>query len=49
MCEVRLAPFSCPIRKSPQPDKQQKELSRQIKEAMEAVIILVSFILYNES
>ncbi|XP_047470815.1 exosome complex component MTR3-like [Penaeus chinensis] len=43
ICEVKMAPFSCPVRKPPQPDRQQKEMSRQLKEALETVIILDKF------
>ncbi|XP_042869797.1 exosome complex component MTR3-like [Penaeus japonicus] len=43
VCEVKMAPFSCPVRKPPQPDKQQKEMSRQLKEALETVIVLDKF------
>ena len=46
MCEVKLAPFSAVKRKSPQPDRQQKEISKQMKEALEAVVILVGFYLF---
>merc|ERR1712179_495855 len=42
-CEVKFAPFSCTIRKSPQPDLRQKEMSRQLKETLEAVIVLEKF------
>ncbi|XP_071514140.1 exosome complex component RRP41-like isoform X2 [Panulirus ornatus] len=43
VCEVKMAPFSCPVRRSPQPDKQQREMSRQLKDALETVIILDKF------
>ncbi|CAL4062526.1 unnamed protein product [Meganyctiphanes norvegica] len=43
LCEVKFAPFSCTIRKSPQPDRRQKEMSRQLKETLEAVIVLEKF------
>ncbi|XP_068249420.1 exosome complex component MTR3-like [Palaemon carinicauda] len=43
MCEVKMAPFSCVVRKSPQPDKKQREMSRQMKEALESVIVLEKF------
>ncbi|KAG7170483.1 exosome complex component MTR3-like [Homarus americanus] len=43
LCEVKMAPFSCLVRRSPQPDKQQKEMSRQLKDALETVIILDKF------
>ena len=42
LCEVKFAPFSSRCRKSPQPDRRQKELRRQLKDALEAVIIGVS-------
>ncbi|KAK7068187.1 Exosome complex component MTR3, partial [Halocaridina rubra] len=42
-CEVKMAPFSCIVRKNPQPDKRVKEMSRQIKEALESVIVLEKF------
>ncbi|KAK8734296.1 hypothetical protein OTU49_006111 [Cherax quadricarinatus] len=43
LCEVKMAPFSCSVRKSPQPDKQQREMSRQLKDALETVIVLDKF------
>ncbi|KAB7497127.1 Exosome complex component Rrp41 [Armadillidium nasatum] len=39
-CEVLFTPFSSKIRKTPQPDRSQKEISRQLKEALESVIII---------
>ncbi|MCL4139123.1 UNVERIFIED_CONTAM: hypothetical protein GTU68_007856, partial [Idotea baltica] len=42
-CEVKFAPFSSKVRKSPQPDRSQKEISRQLKEALETVIIVEKF------
>lgn len=42
-CEVRFAPFSCRVRRSPLPDSQSKELSVQLKEALEAAIVLEQY------
>lgn len=41
LCEVQLAPFSCIVRRSPQPDKRQRDMCRQLKEALESVIVLL--------
>lgn len=43
LCEVQLAPFSCIVRRSPQPDKRQRDMCRQLKEALESVIVLEKF------
>lgn len=47
VCEVKMAPFSCPVRRSPQPDNEQREISRQLKDALESVIILVSLLTFE--
>merc|ERR1712212_622956 len=43
MCEVKFAPLSVVKRKAPQPDRQQKEIRKQMKEALEAVVILEKY------
>ncbi|XP_076053220.1 exosome complex component MTR3-like isoform X3 [Oratosquilla oratoria] len=43
MCEVKFAPFSGTKRRPPQPDRQQREINRQIKDTLEAVLILEKF------
>ncbi|KAA0189335.1 hypothetical protein HAZT_HAZT004836 [Hyalella azteca] len=43
LCEVKVAPFSSYVRRSPVPDRQVKELSMQVKDALEAAIILEEY------
>ncbi|KAG0711712.1 Exosome complex component MTR3 [Chionoecetes opilio] len=43
LCTVKMAPFSCLQRLSPQPDKRQQEMSRQLKNTLESIIILEKF------
>lgn len=43
LCAVKMAPFSCTNRLSPQPDTRQQEMSRQLKDTLESVIVLEKF------
>lgn len=43
LCVVKMAPFSTPTRLPPQPDTRQQEMSRQLKDTLEAVIVLEKF------
>ncbi|KAK8379340.1 hypothetical protein O3P69_019316 [Scylla paramamosain] len=43
LCAVKMAPFSAPVRLPPQPDTRQQEMSRQLKDALESVIVLEKF------
>lgn len=43
LCAVKMAPFSAPVRLPPQPDTRQQEMSRQLKDALESIIVLEKF------
>ncbi|KAK3855101.1 hypothetical protein Pcinc_038477 [Petrolisthes cinctipes] len=43
VCQVKMSPFSCPVRLPPASGDRDREMSRQLKNALESVIILDKF------